>query len=179
MLILSGFLAVAIYRPPDVRPILKAFHGKDIPVEYAKQEAEAKKRHVEAWQQGGAKRLSESGFTLSSMFGGSAPVRSLPSSLHHGIDQTILPQTKSPIPPTYLEQKRAEAQMLYREEQAYIAANKENFERLLEEDRQAMAREMSGNAVGVVQSMFFGKQAEQPTPTTAAGAGTATSEKHA
>lgn len=70
-------LAVAIYRPPDVRPILKAFHGKDIPVEYAKQEAEAKKRHIEAWQQGGAKRLSESGFTLSGMFGGSTSVRSL------------------------------------------------------------------------------------------------------
>ena len=42
-----------------------------------------------------------------------------------------------------------------------------------------MAREMSGNVVGAIQSMFFGKQAEPPTPTTAAGAGAATSEKHA
>ena len=64
--------------------------------------------------------------------------------------------------------------MLYKEEQAYIAANKDNFERLLEEDRQAMAKEMSGNALGVVQSMFFGKQPEPPTPTTAAGAGATT-----
>ena len=86
-------------------------------------------------------------------------------------------QSKSPIPPTYLEQKRAEAQALYREEQAYIASNKENFERLLEEDRQAMAREMSGNALGVVQSMFFRKQPEPPAPTTAAGASTTTPEK--
>jgi import inner membrane translocase subunit TIM50 len=125
---------------------LKAFHGKDIPVEYAKQEAEAKRRHVEAWQQGGAKRLSESGFTLSGMFGGSSSVRSFPSSSHHETDQISLQsQHNSPIPPTYLEQKRAEAQMMYREEQAYFAANKENFERLLEEDRQAMAKEMSGN----------------------------------
>ena len=69
--------------------------------------------------------------------------------------------------------------MLYQEEQAYIAANKENFERLLEEDRQAMAREMSGNALGVVQSMFFGKQPEPPAPTIAAGASVATSEKEA
>ena len=79
---MTSDLAVAIYRPPDVRPILKAFHGKDIPVEYAKQEAEAKKRHVEAWQQGGAKRLSESGFTLSSMFGGSSSVRFTPPPDH-------------------------------------------------------------------------------------------------
>jgi len=150
--------SIAIYRPPDVRPILKAFHGKDIPVEYAKQEAEAKKLHVEAWQHGGAKRLSESGFTLSSMFGGSA-------------------SSKSPIPPTYLEQKRAEAQALYREEQAYIAANKANFERLLEEDRQAMAREMSGNAFGVVQSMFTGKKPEPPAPKDPASLNATTPEK--
>jgi mitochondrial import inner membrane translocase subunit TIM50 len=68
---------------------------------------------------------------------------------------------------------------LYREEQAYIAANKENFERLLEEDRQAMAREMSGNAFGVVQSMLFGKKPEVPEPTASAGANAATSERKA
>jgi len=151
--------SVAIYRPPDVRPILKAFQGKDIPIEYAKQEAEAKRRHIEAWQQGGGKRLSESGFTLSSMFGGSST------------------SPGSPVPPMYLEQKRAEAQALYKEEQAYIATNKENFERLLEEDRQAMAREMSGNAFGVVQSIFFGKSSEPTGATTTAGANVTTPEK--
>jgi len=180
-LTMSNFLAIAIYRPPDVRPILNAFHGKDIPVEYAKQEADTKKRHVEAWQQGGARRLSESGFTLSSMFGGPSSVRSL----HHvdcfttQMTKRLPSQSKSPIPPTYLEQKRAEAQMLYKEEQAYIAVNKENFERLLEEDRQAMAKEMSGNALGVVQSMFFGKQPEPPAPTATAGTGATTPEKQA
>jgi import inner membrane translocase subunit TIM50 len=66
---------------------------------------------------------------------------------------------------------------LYREEQAYFAANKENFERLMEEDRQAMAKEMSGNPLGVVQSMFTGKQPEPPAPTTAAGVSAATPEK--
>jgi len=67
---------------------------------------------------------------------------------------------------------------LYREEQTYIAANKENFERLLEEDRQAMAKEMSGNALGVVQSMILGRQPEPPAPTTAAGASATTPEKN-
>jgi len=65
---------------------------------------------------------------------------------------------------------------LYREEQAYIAANKGNFERLLEEDRQAMAKEMSGNALGVVQSMFLGKQPEPPAPKTATSASSTTHE---
>ena len=98
----------------------------------------------------------------------------------HGVAHTkFSSQSTSPIPPTYLEQKRAEAQALYREEQAYIAANKENFERLLEEDRQAMAKEMSGNALGVVQSMFSGKKPEPPEKSTAAGAGATISEKKA
>ena len=70
--------------------------------------------------------------------------------------------------------------MLYKDEQAYIAANKENFERLLEEDRQAMAKEMSGNALGVVQSMVFGKQPEpQSAPTTTTGTNATMSEKQA
>ena len=68
---------------------------------------------------------------------------------------------------------------MYREEQAYIAANKENFERLLEEDRQAMAKEMSANPLGVVQSMFTGKKPEQPENPTAAGADATISEKKA
>ena len=66
---------------------------------------------------------------------------------------------------------------MYREEQAYIAANKANFERLLEEDRQAMAREMSGNAFGVVQSMFTGKKPETPASTDAANLNATTPEK--
>lgn len=102
--------------------------------------------------------------------GGSASVRFIFKAPSHKL--IFLFKSKSPIPPTYLEQKRAEAQALYREEQAYIAANKDNFERLLEEDRQAMAREMSGNAFGVVQSMFLGKKPEAVEPGTAA-----TSEK--
>jgi len=60
----------------------------------------------------------------------------------------------------------------------YISANKGNFERLLEEDRQAMAKEMSGNALGVVQSMFFGRQPEPPAQMTAASTSATTPEKN-
>lgn len=43
------FSAIAIYSPPDVRPILKAYEGKDIPLEYAKNEALAKAKHIAEW----------------------------------------------------------------------------------------------------------------------------------
>ncbi|KDQ56467.1 hypothetical protein JAAARDRAFT_36623 [Jaapia argillacea MUCL 33604] len=123
--------SIGIYRPDDVRPILQAYAGKDIPIEYAKKEAEAKQKHIEEWKERHKGGLSTGGFTLSGLFGGSAPAA-------------------SPIPPTYLEQKRAEAQALYREEQAYIRAHKDEFERLLEEDKNRMAKEMSGSLWGAM-----------------------------
>lgn len=43
------FTAIAIYSPPDIRPILKAYEGKDIPLEYAKTEAKAKAKHIAEW----------------------------------------------------------------------------------------------------------------------------------
>lgn len=42
--------AIAIYKPEDVRPILQAYQGKNIPVEYAKKEAAAKAKHIEEWK---------------------------------------------------------------------------------------------------------------------------------
>jgi len=59
----------------------------------------------------------------------------------------------SPIPPTYLEQKRKEAQHQYREEQAYIQAHKEEFERLLEQDQQAMAKDAPNNLWDAFRAM--------------------------
>lgn len=41
--------AIAIYNPSDVRPILKAYEGKDVPLEYAKTEAKAKAQHIAEW----------------------------------------------------------------------------------------------------------------------------------
>lgn len=72
---------------------------------------------------------------------------------HATTDSIILQSSRSSVPLTYLEQKRLEAQRQYKEEQSYIATHKHEFERLLEEDRQAMAREMSGSLWGVLDSM--------------------------
>ncbi|KAL5483075.1 TIM50_2 [Sanghuangporus weigelae] len=119
--------SIGIYKPPDVRPILKAYQGKNIPIEYAKKEAEAKGQFIEDWKKSGKATISTGSFTLSNLFGGSSQ-----------------PQY-SPEPLTYLEQKRKEAQQHYIEEQKYIAANREQFDKLLEEDRKAAAEAMSGN----------------------------------
>jgi len=59
----------------------------------------------------------------------------------------------SPIPPTYLEQKRKEAQSLYLEEMAFIEKNKPEFERLIEEDKKAQASQMPDNLFGVLGAM--------------------------
>ena len=39
-----------MFNVKDVRPILSAYQGKDIPVEYAKKEAEAKRVAIEEWE---------------------------------------------------------------------------------------------------------------------------------
>lgn len=76
------FIAIAIYKPEDVRPILAAYHGKDIPLEYGKKEAEIKAQFVEEWKKSG-KEKSGGGLTLSGLFLGSkqVSVRSLMSSI--------------------------------------------------------------------------------------------------
>lgn len=122
--------SIGIYKPQDIRPILEAYRGKDIPIEYAKNEAEARERHIAEWQKK-RKGLSTGGFTFSSLFG--------TSEVSH-----------SPIPPTYLEQKRAEAQSIYKQELAYIQANKATLEKMLEEQKQQEAKEMSGTLWNVV-----------------------------
>lgn len=69
---LTCLAAIAIYKPSDVRPILEAYQGKDIPSEYAKKEAEAKARHIEEWKKKSYRMTSSS---FSGMFGISQPVR--------------------------------------------------------------------------------------------------------
>lgn len=128
-LIPALFIAIAIYQPPDVRPILQAYQGKDIPLEYAKHEAEQKAKHIQEWKK--KKGIQTSSF--SSLFGLSSQPSHPASKSHPG------------IPPTYLEQKRHEAQLQYREEQKYIADNKENLEKLLAQDQAAAQQEMPGS----------------------------------
>ncbi|EAU92017.1 import inner membrane translocase subunit tim-50 [Coprinopsis cinerea okayama7 len=118
--------SIGIYKPPDIRPILKAYEGKNIPIEYAKTEAEAKARHIEAWK---AKQPGVSSGFMASLF---------------GLSQNPHASTSGP-PPTYLEQKRKEAQIQYREEQKYLAENKEMLDKLIEQEQQAMAQQVPSN----------------------------------
>lgn len=128
-------LAIAIYKPQDVRPIIKAYAGKNIPLEYGKKEAEAKEKFLEEWRKSGKAKVSSGGLTLSGLFGASSS------------------ENTGPEPLTYLEQKRKEAQAHYREELAYINSNKENFDKLIEEDRKALEKQMSGNLFSMLSNI--------------------------
>ncbi|KAI0352001.1 NIF-domain-containing protein [Trametes cingulata] len=143
--------SIAIFKTPDVRPVLQAYEGKNIPLEFAKKEAEMKQKHLEEWEHS-RKGLSRGGLTLSSLFGGSEkPVQ-------------------SSVPLTYLEQKWLEAQHHYMEEQEYLRQNKEHFDRMLKEEQEAFAREMPSTIWGAVQAMMAGGpqppqlQAQPSTP---------------
>ncbi|KAF5363180.1 hypothetical protein D9758_008395 [Tetrapyrgos nigripes] len=115
--------SIAIYKPQDVRPILTAYQGKDIPTEYAKIEAEGKKKHIEEW----AQNKGNTSNSFGSMFGVSSS------------------RSAQNAPPTYLEQKRKEAQQQYQEEQAYIKKNKDYLEQLLKQDQDMMAQMVPNN----------------------------------
>lgn len=68
-------------QPQDIRPVLKAYEGKDIPEAYAKVEADHKRRFIEAWdKKHEGKRAPASAsvgrVSFGSLFGGpSASVR--------------------------------------------------------------------------------------------------------
>lgn len=73
-------VAIAIHAPPDVRPIIKAYHGKDIPRAYAAVEAEQKRKVIEEWEKsrktGGSGSMAIGG--LFGFGGATKSVRSLP-----------------------------------------------------------------------------------------------------
>jgi len=143
--------SIGIYKPGDVRPILEKYQDKNIPLEYAKTEAAAKQRHIEEHNKKGSNT-----FTLSTLFGGSSS-----------------PVNSSPVPLTYLEQKRLEAQMQYREEQAYIEANKVNFERLIKEEQDAMAQQMPSTFWGAAAALMSPPPGAPQAPPPSAPAPTA------
>ncbi|KAG6862293.1 hypothetical protein C0995_015990 [Termitomyces sp. Mi166 len=140
--------SIAIYHPPDVRPILKAYEGKNIPLEYAKLEAEQKAKHIEEWKKKKGVQIS----SFSSLFGLSSS-----QSLHP------IAKTHPGIPPTYLEQKRHEAQLQYQDERKYIADHREELEKLLAQDQAAAQEEMPGSlweAFGQLQGKKEKKEEE-------------------
>ena len=151
-------LAIGIYKPPDVRPILQAYAGKDIPIEYARREAEDTQLHLENWKSKGKKV----NVTFSSLFS-SSPVSSYPLSLLTFPISFLHHQGPTPaIPPTYLESKRKEAQALYLEEMAFIEKNKAEFDRIIKQDEEAMAAQMPSNLFEMLGAIVSGQQPGQP-----------------
>ncbi|KAF7294459.1 Mitochondrial import inner membrane translocase subunit TIM50 [Mycena kentingensis (nom. inval.)] len=136
--------SIGIYKPQDVRPILAAYKGKDIPLEYAKKEAEAKAAHVERWTKDRPHGVGVSGF----------------SSLV-GIGKAM-PQ----IPPTYLEIKRREAQEQYMEEVKYIREHKDYLEGLLKKEQEMMAKEAPSTLFGAFDQVTGAPKKDQ-NPTAA------------
>lgn len=65
---------------------------------------------------------------------------------------------------TYLEAKRREAQNIYREEQKYIREHKDEFDALIEADRQAQANALSGPLWASVAATLGGGPPPPPTP---------------
>lgn len=60
--------AIGINNVPDVRTLIKAYEGRDIPSAFAERQAEYKQKHVEEWE----KRKRENpltGFSIGSFFG--------------------------------------------------------------------------------------------------------------
>ena len=70
---------------------------------------------------------------------------------------------KSEPPPTYLERKRQEAQRDYRLDRDNIERQKDELERLLEEDQRAMAAQVPGN-LWEAMDRFAGTPVEPPVP---------------
>ena len=78
-------IAIGIYKPQDIRPILTAYHGKDIAIEYGKKEAEQKQKFLDEWRKSGKARSGSSGggLTFSGLFGSSSVSISVFTHYHH------------------------------------------------------------------------------------------------
>lgn len=153
--------SVGILQPQDVRPVLKAYEGKDIPAAYAQVEADYKKRFIDAWEkkhEGKRAPASASVGRVSSLFGGSSGAVADPSQ----------------PPPTYLELKRKEAQEMYRREQQWMKENEEELKKMIEADKQAQMAEMGGTLLGALAGVGFkppeGEEKPGETQASASGA---------
>jgi len=143
--------SIGILNPPDVRPVLTAYQGKDIATEYAKVEAANKARIVEELK---AKHksntgLASGGFTISRLFSRDPdPMHNLPSNSPDG------------IPLTYLEQKRLLAQQQYRGDIEFLRKNHDMLKKQKEEAQEAQMKEMMQDGLwGALSRLGLG-----PTP---------------
>lgn len=149
------FLAIAIHRAQDVRPILTAYAGKDVAVEYAKKEADSKRKHVEEWERSGKSSGAVGGVTLSGLFGMGSSVCLLSflaitilTSFVHPLHQSSSPKSGPPL--TYLEQKRKEAQEFYKSEQEFFKSQEAEMQKFIEDEKARQAKEMGGSLFGML-----------------------------
>jgi import inner membrane translocase subunit TIM50 len=134
--------------PPDVRPVLTAYQGKDIATEYATVEAANKARLVEEWK---AKHKSNAGivsggFTISRLFSHDPdPTHNIPSNSPDG------------MPLTYLEQKRLLAQKQYRSDVEFLRKNHDVLKKQKEDAQEAQMKEMMQEGLwGALSRMGLG-----------------------
>ena len=107
------FIAVALTTPDDIRPVLKSFEGKYIPLEWAKREHEMNKLHRLQWEE--EQKNKKTSRNLGSIFGGGGAAA----------------QVEGP-PPTYLEQMRKHVRETFASE----------FEQQKKSQEEAMAQDM-------------------------------------
>jgi mitochondrial import inner membrane translocase subunit TIM50 len=84
---------------------------------------------------------------------------------------------RSEPPPTYLERKRQEAQRDYQLDQANIERQKDELERLLEQDQQAMAAQVPGNLWEAMDRFAGNAPAVPATPPVSGSSGSQAPEK--
>ncbi|KAK4695069.1 ubiquinol oxidase, partial [Phenoliferia sp. Uapishka_3] len=116
--------ALAIKRVPDVRPVIKYYEGKNIPLAYAEAEAEVKRKTVEEWEK---RKEGSEGF-----------VRGLLSS---ALGSLVKPPNRDTPPDTEMEAKRKIYQRMYLEEQKYWKDNEEIIKKQMDEDRERQLKD--------------------------------------
>lgn len=139
---------IAFFNYPDVRPVLESWKGKDIPVEYAKWEAEYKQRHLEKLQAKGGVQSAGGTFSLGSLF----------TSQRH---QTYPAGKVDPRTLTLIELKRMQAQHRFVEEQKHLERNKDLFDRMIKEQDDAMKAQIPGNLWEMIDT-FAGNPPKPP-----------------
>lgn len=137
--------AIAFYRVPDVRPVLKKYADKHIPTAWAEVEREQKAQLIKEWQEEQEKKKGKLSGGFASMFGlgGSAGT----AGPHDG------------PPKTALESFRGLSQKAYLEEQKYWAEHKEEIEKAMEEDRKKQMEQMQSSVANFF-TMWAGVQRE-------------------
>ena len=85
---------------------------------------------------------------------------------------------KNEPPPTYLERKRQEAQRDYRLERAHIERQKDNLERMMEENQRAVAAQVPNNLFEAIDR-FAGNPPPDATPPVSGSSEPQTPEKKA